>query len=151
MSTCWCRHFSPGGAEHLVLYPNKKLNHGMAIPMLPIHQRRGIILRSKRVRIVESTPGRGIEGVSIGSEGVNEGNCRPRLYAALDDKSSVVDGDEEVNGQRRRRQDRVQTLEVVVAATATVVLGVGNRVLNKLALVPLKHHPFFLAQLATFG
>ncbi|XP_042954700.1 protein CLT1, chloroplastic-like [Carya illinoinensis] len=33
----------------------------------------------------------------------------------------------------------------------TVVLGVGNRVLYKLALVPLKHYPFFLAQLATFG
>ncbi|PIN26132.1 hypothetical protein CDL12_01128 [Handroanthus impetiginosus] len=41
--------------------------------------------------------------------------------------------------------------EVIVAAAATVVLGVGNRVLYKLALVPLKYHPFFLAQLATFG
>ncbi|KAL7151935.1 hypothetical protein ABFS83_04G064800 [Erythranthe nasuta] len=42
-------------------------------------------------------------------------------------------------------------VEVVVAAATTVVLGVGNRVLYKLALVPLKHYPFFLAQLATFG
>lgn len=40
---------------------------------------------------------------------------------------------------------------LVVAAAATVVLGVGNRVLYKLALVPLKQYPFFLAQLATFG
>lgn len=39
----------------------------------------------------------------------------------------------------------------MVAAGVTVVLGVGNRVLYKLALVPLKHYPFFLAQLATFG
>ncbi|PWA84855.1 hypothetical protein CTI12_AA155730 [Artemisia annua] len=30
-------------------------------------------------------------------------------------------------------------------------LGVGNRVLYKLALVPLNKYPFFLAQLATFG
>jgi uncharacterized membrane protein len=44
-----------------------------------------------------------------------------------------------------------RTVEVAVAAGVTVVLGVGNRVLYKLALVPLKHYPFFLAQLATFG
>ncbi|RDX77194.1 Protein CLT3, chloroplastic, partial [Mucuna pruriens] len=41
--------------------------------------------------------------------------------------------------------------EVAVAAAVTVVMGVGNRVLYKLALVPLKNYPFFLAQLATFG
>ncbi|KAJ8770903.1 hypothetical protein K2173_022075 [Erythroxylum novogranatense] len=46
-------------------------------------------------------------------------------------------------------QDR--RVEVVIAAAITVVLGVGNRVFYKLALVPLKHYPFFLAQLATFG
>lgn len=40
---------------------------------------------------------------------------------------------------------------MVAAAAMTVVFGVGNRVLYKLALVPLKHYPFFLAQLATFG
>ncbi|CAN0905388.1 Protein CLT3, chloroplastic [Linum grandiflorum] len=44
-----------------------------------------------------------------------------------------------------------RTVEVAIAAAATVVLGVGNRVLYKLALVPLKQYPFFLAQLATFG
>ncbi|KAI4304800.1 hypothetical protein MLD38_040267 [Melastoma candidum] len=42
-------------------------------------------------------------------------------------------------------------VEVAAAASATVVLGVGNRVLYKLALVPLKQYPFFLAQLATVG
>ncbi|XP_073146415.1 protein CLT1, chloroplastic [Henckelia pumila] len=42
-------------------------------------------------------------------------------------------------------------VEVMLAVAATVVLGVGNRVLYKLALVPLKHYPFFLAQFATFG
>lgn len=44
-----------------------------------------------------------------------------------------------------------RTVEVIVAAAITVVFGVGNRVLYKLALVPLKHYPFFLAQIATFG
>ncbi|KAL1358033.1 hypothetical protein AAHE18_04G006600 [Arachis hypogaea] len=44
-----------------------------------------------------------------------------------------------------------QAAKVVAAAAVTVVMGVGNRVLYKLALVPLKQYPFFLAQLATFG
>ena len=55
------------------------------------------------------------------------------------------------SGEIDRREGRSKAVEVVVAAAITVVLGVGNRVLYKLALVPLKHYPFFLAQLATFG
>ncbi|CAN4094903.1 unnamed protein product [Withania somnifera] len=55
----------------------------------------------------------------------------------------------EIDDERRRSDDR--TVEVAVAGIATVVFGVGNRVLYKLALVPLKNYPFFLAQLATFG
>ncbi|KAJ0092997.1 hypothetical protein Patl1_26545 [Pistacia atlantica] len=53
--------------------------------------------------------------------------------------------------KRRSKDERSRKVEVVVAAEVTVVLGIGNRVLYKLALVPLKHYPFFLAQLATFG
>jgi len=44
-----------------------------------------------------------------------------------------------------------RSAEVIIAAAVTVVMGVGNRVLYKLALVPLKNYPFFLAQLATVG
>ncbi|KAJ1298355.1 hypothetical protein BS78_01G446300 [Paspalum vaginatum] len=40
---------------------------------------------------------------------------------------------------------------IAAAAVATVVLAVMNRVLYKLALVPMKDYPFFLAQLTTFG
>lgn len=65
-------------------------------------------------------------------------------------RSRCAVGDQvlEINESRKSRN---RTAEVAVAATATVVLGVGNRVLYKLALVPLKNYPFFLAQLATFG
>ncbi|KAI3704221.1 hypothetical protein L1987_74437 [Smallanthus sonchifolius] len=49
------------------------------------------------------------------------------------------------------REWRRRMVEVGVAAVVTMGLGVGNRVLYKLALVPLKQYPFFLAQLATFG
>ncbi|KAM7497053.1 hypothetical protein LguiA_021467 [Lonicera macranthoides] len=62
-------------------------------------------------------------------------------------------GDQRVGEELGEKSDENnnRTVEVVVAAGVTVVLGVGNRVLYKLALVPLKHYPFFLAQLATFG
>lgn len=52
-----------------------------------------------------------------------------------------VDGRKSVN----------RAAKVAMAAAVTAVMGVGNRVLYKLALVPLKQYPFFLAQLATFG
>ncbi|XP_020584954.1 protein CLT2, chloroplastic [Phalaenopsis equestris] len=40
---------------------------------------------------------------------------------------------------------------MVAAAAVTVFLAVANRVLYKLALVPMKQYPFFLAQITTFG
>uniref|UniRef100_A0ACD5XDM2 Uncharacterized protein n=1 Tax=Avena sativa TaxID=4498 RepID=A0ACD5XDM2_AVESA len=42
-------------------------------------------------------------------------------------------------------------MEVALATAAVVAMGTGNRVLYKLALVPLRQYPFFLAQFATFG
>ncbi|XP_028777757.1 protein CLT2, chloroplastic isoform X2 [Neltuma alba] len=40
---------------------------------------------------------------------------------------------------------------VLVSSLITVTLAVANRVLYKLALVPMKDFPFFLAQFTTFG
>lgn len=40
---------------------------------------------------------------------------------------------------------------VLVCSAVTVILAVANRVFYKLALVPLKQYPFFLAQFTTFG
>lgn len=42
-------------------------------------------------------------------------------------------------------------LVVVACSAVTVALAIANRVLYKLALVPMKEFPFFLAQLTTFG
>lgn len=53
--------------------------------------------------------------------------------------------------QEWRCERKKKNAKVVAAAAVTVVLGVANRVLYKLALVPLKHYPFFLAQFATVG
>lgn len=40
---------------------------------------------------------------------------------------------------------------ILVGSAITVLLAVLNRVLYKLALVPMKNYPFFLAQVTTFG
>ncbi|XP_030959373.1 protein CLT1, chloroplastic [Quercus lobata] len=67
------------------------------------------------------------------------------------DRTAEIESEEENEEKRNKRMDQSQKVKVVVAAAVTVVMGVGNRVLYKLALVPLKQYPFFLAQLATFG
>ncbi|XP_042020883.1 protein CLT2, chloroplastic-like [Salvia splendens] len=46
---------------------------------------------------------------------------------------------------------RNRKLLVLACAAVTVALAIANRVLYKLALVPMKEFPFFLAQLTTFG
>ncbi|TXG73449.1 hypothetical protein EZV62_002028 [Acer yangbiense] len=105
------------------------------------NRRPGFVLRtSNRSKLcVVKAAGQG--GVWRRSEGGKEGaadKVGPCSYAVGD----VVE-------KRKSSEDR--RMEVVIAAAVTVVMGVGNRVLYKLALVPLKQYPFFLAQLATFG
>lgn len=77
-------------------------------------------------------------------DGVQKKKGKPPPRCCPLDREAVAVANVKCGGVDRRT-------EVVVAALATVVLGVGNRVLYKLALVPLKHYPFFLAQLATVG
>lgn len=106
-------------------------------------QRRGIVLRSwnksRRLWVIEAVP--------MGSDGRDEEKkVGPVCSYAVEDQKVEK---EELEVKKDESRDR--TVEVVVAAAVTVVMGVGNRVLYKLALVPLKHYPFFLAQLATFG
>ncbi|XP_052189219.1 protein CLT3, chloroplastic-like [Diospyros lotus] len=114
-----------------------------AIWLLP-DRRRWIVLRSApedrgRRWLIDVKGGAGEEPLRSGRGRGKEKTGR-RAYAV----GSLVE-----KGEGGDERDR--TVEVLVAAGVTVVLGVGNRVLYKLALVPLKHHPFFLAQLATFG
>ncbi|KAI3857920.1 hypothetical protein MKW98_011186 [Papaver atlanticum] len=70
---------------------------------------------------------------------------------ALGENKIGEDVEEEKKINSNGDHDHDRKVEVMLAAAATVILGVGNRVLYKLALVPLKQYPFFLAQLATFG
>lgn len=111
-----------------------------------LHAQRKIVLRSRKWVIEAAIPnGRGAlrsKGGDAENENEKGRQCCP--YTVQEVEASV----EEKKVVNLKKYGMV---EIGVAAVATVVLGVGNRVLYKLALVPLKHYPFFLAQLATFG
>ncbi|XP_078442612.1 protein CLT1, chloroplastic-like [Wolffia australiana] len=74
----------------------------------------------------------------------------PRKKGRTACSSSAV-GD--VDGEERNlgRIERKSSKGVLAAAVVTVALATGNRVLHKLALIPLKNYPFFLALFTTFG
>ncbi|CAN1764107.1 Protein CLT2, chloroplastic [Linum perenne] len=55
------------------------------------------------------------------------------------------------NENPERSGDSSTAQLVVASSAATIALAVANRVLYKLALVPMKEYPFFLAQFTTFG
>ncbi|OIT40625.1 protein clt2, chloroplastic [Nicotiana attenuata] len=54
-------------------------------------------------------------------------------------------------GSDSDRQSNVTRELIILNSVLTLVLGVANRVLYKLALAPMKEYPFFLAQVTTFG
>ncbi|KAL3828694.1 hypothetical protein ACJIZ3_017496 [Penstemon smallii] len=131
MSAC-CRRLTaatPAASHHIPRLISSSINY------LHVNHRKeqGIVLRSRRWVI---------EAAAVGPRGVEEEQKKrgPPRCCSCDGDAFVL---------MERNVDR--RVEVMVAAAATVVLGVGNRVLYKLALVPLKQYPFFLAQLATFG
>ncbi|CAN6485978.1 unnamed protein product [Victoria cruziana] len=97
-------------------------------------------LRSQRPR-VHDRPRRWIVVTGRRRIGYRESE---RVSCSCSADGGVLDLELKADKARRR-------VEVVGAAAMTVILGVGNRVLYKLALVPLRQYPFFLAQLATFG
>ncbi|GFY94284.1 CRT (chloroquine-resistance transporter)-like transporter 3 [Actinidia rufa] len=119
-----------------------QLRTAAAVPLLRGDRGRGfVVLRSpRRLCVIKAAAG---GGISYGCGG-GKIRVRPCSYAVGDQRAV-----EDLVEKGGKSGDR--TAEVLVAAGVTVVLGVGNRVLYKLALVPLKHYPFFLAQLATFG
>ncbi|XP_058081218.1 protein CLT2, chloroplastic isoform X1 [Magnolia sinica] len=61
---------------------------------------------------------------------------------ASKEESQPPDGEEPIS---------VRNGKIAIASAITIVLAVVNRVLYKLALVPMKEYPFFMAQVTTFG
>lgn len=138
-------------------------NHSFSISVSPIiTQRRrklGFLLRSSepsKLWITQSSN----QGKTDILRSLDEGeafkarDCLNALGEVAEESIFKEEKEEEKrihNGCTSGDYERDRKVEIMLAASATVVLGVGNRVLYKLALVPLKHYPFFLAQLATFG
>eukprot|EP00270_Netrium_digitus_P005963 TRINITY_DN1804_c0_g1_i1.p1 TRINITY_DN1804_c0_g1~~TRINITY_DN1804_c0_g1_i1.p1 ORF type:complete len:459 (+),score=100.20 TRINITY_DN1804_c0_g1_i1:118-1494(+) len=80
----------------------------------------------------------------------------PRSPNALSEASADEHGDQlgetsEISVVAEASSSRSSQMQVLIAAALTILLGVANRVLYKMALVPLKSFPFFLAQFTTFG
>ncbi|KAJ0020843.1 hypothetical protein Pint_30837 [Pistacia integerrima] len=141
MTSCYQRFTSGPAVSHTTLLESRKPSCTAVISCLlrgQRNQRPWLVLKSLKQRSNLYVAGAG--GVWERSEG-EEAAVQKRKAGTW---SYAVE-------KRRSTDERSRKVEVVVAAAVTVVLGVGNRVLYKLALVPLKHYPFFLAQLATFG
>ncbi|XP_059631237.1 protein CLT2, chloroplastic [Cornus florida] len=56
-----------------------------------------------------------------------------------------------IRASTNKSQVSSNTKLIIVSSAITITLAVANRVLYKLALVPMKEYPFFLAQVTTFG
>uniref|UniRef100_A0A5B7C6S7 Uncharacterized protein n=1 Tax=Davidia involucrata TaxID=16924 RepID=A0A5B7C6S7_DAVIN len=56
-----------------------------------------------------------------------------------------------VRASIKNSQVSSNTKLIIVSSAITIMLAIANRVLYKLALVPMKQYPFFLAQFTTFG
>lgn len=158
--TSWSRRFSAGTASfggpfrlrqqprslaevsHFGIYRNADLRSGCGC----------VILRAPKHRRLEAVAPLGAWDRSGSGE---EDRVKPCSYAVGDQRvEDLAEGNsseilDNIRAEKLRRSNR--TVEIVVAAALTVIFGVANRVLYKLALIPLKHYPFFLAQLATFG
>ncbi|CAA7039830.1 unnamed protein product [Microthlaspi erraticum] len=110
-----------------------------------INRRLPSIARTSTRWLIEAVPpARSWDGSDDGVEAEikKPGVCG---YAISENEIEGSGDDHVVDGEHAK------TMEIVIWAAATAALGVGNRVMYKLALVPLKHYPFFLAQLSTFG
>ncbi|XP_052201810.1 protein CLT2, chloroplastic isoform X2 [Diospyros lotus] len=73
--------------------------------------------------------------------------CRRPLSPPDPDKSTPAEAENSTSTSSNAKT----RLLVVSFVAITAVLSLANRVLYKLALVPMKDYPFFLAQLSTFG
>ncbi|KAJ4724457.1 Crt [Melia azedarach] len=151
MTSCYGR-FTGGYAVSYRLPQSRKPSRAAVISFhlrnLTTNQRPELFLRSSKRNnlyiVATATAAAAAAGErSGGQEGA--GACSYSVGDLVDLTTSserAVVNDERSYGRR---------VEVLVAAATAVALSVGNRVLYKLALVPLKHYPFFLAQIATFG
>ncbi|XP_023533653.1 protein CLT1, chloroplastic [Cucurbita pepo subsp. pepo] len=158
--TSWTRRFSAGADSFGVSFRLRQQPRSLAeVSHLSIYRYAGlrsgcgcVVLRApKHRRLQAAEPSAAWDR----SESGEEDRVKPCSYAVggqrVEDLAEGNSGEilEKIRAEKLRRSNR--KVEIVIAAVLTVIFGVANRVLYKLALIPLKHYPFFLAQLATFG
>lgn len=97
----------------------------------------------------------GLQASNLGKLGFHAGKLglrsKKRLlggasYGSLD-KETEAEGETSIGGLWVSKRD----LQIAAGAALVIVFSVANRVLYKMALVPMKEYPFFLALFSTFG
>ncbi|RWR77332.1 protein CLT2, chloroplastic [Cinnamomum micranthum f. kanehirae] len=139
----------------LHLYPSQSLHLYKTIheiqPRSLIPPRR----QSPRLsRVLSRTSINGCDSLMMRSSrkmSIGESLQRKRVFFRFQTRASELESrfPEEEDGQIE--VGRGNGGKIAVGSAITVVLAVVNRVLYKLALVPMKEYPFFMAQVTTFG
>ncbi|BAB10034.1 unnamed protein product [Arabidopsis thaliana] len=141
------RRFTTGLFASITSVKSHSANRPQSISLIRrnhIDHRLPLIVPSSRRWIIQAA--RSWDGFDDGAEAEIK---KPGAYG-------YAIGDNEIEGSSSSTVhvidgEHVKTAEIVIWAAVTAAFGVGNRVMYKLALVPLKEYPFFLAQLSTFG
>ncbi|CAA0402158.1 unnamed protein product [Arabidopsis thaliana] len=141
------RRFTTGLFASITSVKSHSANRPQSISLIRrnhIDHRLPLIVPSSRRWIIQAA--RSWDGFDDGAEAEIK---KPGAYG-------YAIGDNEIKGSSSSTVhvidgEHVKTAEIVIWAAVTAAFGVGNRVMYKLALVPLKEYPFFLAQLSTFG
>lgn len=117
--------------------------HGLHLPPhIPLQFRQSPRL-SPPLRLSPSS----VSDNATGLRTIRRGAIRIREDSEMRDRKFRVRSSAEETSPHFSTRTRV----IAVSSAATVILAVANRVLYKLALVPMKQYPFFLAQFTTFG
>ncbi|KAL3680157.1 hypothetical protein R1sor_023113 [Riccia sorocarpa] len=137
-------------------YPQQRSNfqrlasQGFRFHPLKAAQEKSSLIRRVAVRVRE-------DGLLDYLGGGKSGGYRPKSRTTLE-RSRIIQS--RASSRNFVQQETVtiagravttESLKVLGVAVSTVFLATLNKVMFKMALVPMKEYPFFLAQLTTFG
>ncbi|KAK8552123.1 hypothetical protein V6N13_120546 [Hibiscus sabdariffa] len=78
-------------------------------------------------------------------------NLNRSIAKAPPNSSAVIRPNLTVRASSKTPSPAADAKLIAISSAVTITFAVANRVLYKLALVPMKEYPFFLAQFTTFG
>ena len=77
-------------------------------------------------------------------------NIRKRI-SVVEATNSSKNHDNHENISTCKKCIEYHNMQIIVIAITTLIMSTTNKILYKMALVPMKNYPFFLAQILTFG